>query len=80
MNDVQKKTLLAVGAIVLGMLLYPPYRVYSTGDYSSSLIKTGYTLILDLPNRATVDVTTLLVQWLGVLIAGAIALFLLKDK
>lgn len=41
---------------------------------------SGYAFLLDLPNRATVDIGTLLVQWVGVLIVGAIAFFLLKEK
>jgi hypothetical protein len=80
MNGMQNKLLIAVGGIVLSMLLYPPYRVYGVGNYSNSLRDTGYSLILDLPFRATVDTSTLLVQWVGVLIVGGIAFFLLKSK
>lgn len=80
MNNMQKKLLIAVGIIVLGMLLYPPYRVYGVGDYANSLRDTGYALIFELPFRATVDIGTLLVQWVGVLIVGGIAFFLLKSK
>lgn len=75
MNDMQRKSLIAVGAVVLAMLLYPPYRVYGGGDY---LAAAGYALIFALPFRATVDVPTLLTQWLGVLILGGIAFLLLK--
>jgi hypothetical protein len=32
MNGMQRKLLIAVGVIVLGMLLYPPYRVYGSGN------------------------------------------------
>jgi hypothetical protein len=80
MNDRQRKTLIAVGAIVLGMLLFPPYRVYGGGSHSNTVIKTGYAFIFELPARATVDVATLLVQWVGVLIVGAIAFFLQREK
>lgn len=58
MNDMQKKVLIAVGVIVLGMLLYPPYRVYGFGHTANSLMDTGYALIFELPDRATVDVGT----------------------
>ncbi len=44
------------------------------------MLQSGYAFLFELPDRATVDVTTLIVQWLGVLIVGAIAFFLLKDK
>jgi hypothetical protein len=62
------------------MLLFPPYRVYGRGDYSNTVTMTGYAFIFDLPHRATVDVATLLVQWVGVLIVGAIAFFLQREK
>lgn len=80
MNETQRKLLIAVGVIVLGMLLYPPYRVYGYGSYSSSIRDTGYAWLFDLPFQATVDVTTLVVQWLGVLIVGGIAFVILKTK
>ena len=80
MNDNQRKVLIGVGAIVLAMLIYPPYRIYGYGQSSNAVIESGYAFLFALPNRATVDVTTLLVQWVGVLIVGAIAFFLLKDK
>lgn len=77
MNDIQKKLLVAIGAVVLIMLLYPPYRVYG---YSGNISFTGYAWLFDLPFRATVDVVTLVVQWLGVSIVGGIAYFILKTK
>lgn len=80
MNDIQRKTLMGIGAVIFVMLIYPPYRIYGRGNYSSSIYDSGYAFLLDLPNRATVDIGTLLVQWVGVLIVGGIAFFLLKEK
>lgn len=80
MNEFQRKVLIGVGAVVFVMLLYPPYRIHGYGGSSNAIIQSGYALLFDLPNRATVDVITLLVQWIGVLIVGAIAFFLLKNK
>jgi hypothetical protein len=80
LNETQRKVVIGVGAIVLAMLIYPPYRIYGYGTNSNAVIQSGYAFLLELPDRATVDVTTLLVQWVGVLIVGAIAFFLLKDK
>ena len=82
MNETQRKVLIGIGVVVLAMLIYPPYRVYGLGGggWSDVVIQSGYAFLFELPNRATVDVTTLLVQWVGVLIVGAIAFFLLKDK
>lgn len=80
MSETQRKVLIGVGAIVLAMLIYPPYRIYGYGVSSNTVIESGYAFLFELPDRATVDVTTLLVQWVGVLIVGAIAFFLLKDK
>jgi hypothetical protein len=63
------------GGCVLLMLVYPPYiqMMYSRGTY-------GYAWIFELPHRATVNLGTLVIQWVGVLIAGGIAHFVLKDK
>lgn len=80
MNEPQRKVLIGVGIIVLAMLIYPPYRIYGVRGNSDLLIETGYDFIFDLPYRAIVDANTLLVQWIGVLIIGAIAFFLLKNK
>jgi hypothetical protein len=77
MNEAQRKILFAVGAIVLAMLLYPPYVARGTNNI---IFQSGYAFLFDLPLRATVDVPTLLVQWIGILAAGTIAFFLLKDK
>ena len=79
MNETQKKVLISVGVVVLAMLIYPPYRIHGFGANSNAVIQSGYAFIFALPDRATVDVTTLLVQWVGVLVVGAIAILLLKD-
>jgi len=80
MNETQRKILISVGTIILGMLLFPPYRIYGYGNSQHTVIRSGYSFLLDLPHRATVDVSTLLVQWFGVLIVGAIAYYLKKHK
>ena len=80
MNETQRKVLICIGAMVLAMLIYPPYRTYGFGGNSNAVINSGYAFLFELPDRATVDVATLLIQWVGVLIVGAIAFFLQKDK
>lgn len=77
MNETQKKVLIAVAAIVLGMLLYPPfYRKLSEGR----IFGAGYSWLFEPPINATLDVATLITQWLGVLIVGGIAFFLVNNK
>lgn len=80
LNKNQRKVLIVVGIIVLAMLIYPPYRIYGFGVNSSAILESGYAFLFDMPKRATVAVTTLLVQWIGILIVGAIAFFMLKNK
>lgn len=80
MNEIQRKVLVGVGGVVLAMLLYPPYRIHGVGGSSTSVIQSGYAFLFDLPHRATVDAITLLVQWIGVMIVGAIAFVLLKGE
>ena len=80
MNESQRKVLIGVGALVFVMLIFPPYRVYGGGKYSDWVMESGYAFLFNLPDRATMDVTTLFVQWVGVVIAGSVVFFLLKDK
>jgi|AntDeeMinimDraft_5_1070356.scaffolds.fasta_scaffold04251_6 hypothetical protein len=80
MKEKQRKIMVGIGALVFAMLIYPPYRIYGFNKISDSIIESGYAFILDLPDRATVDVATLFTQWVGVIIAGSIVFFLLKDK
>jgi len=80
MNENQRKLLIAVAAVILGMLIHPPYRVYGRGSSSGSITETGYAFLIALPDYATVDVATLIAQWLGILLAGAIGYFVLKNK
>jgi hypothetical protein len=83
MNNKQKLALMAVGALILGMLLFPPYILYS--KRSGKVFNHGYDWIFSLPSRsevgflASVDIGLLLTQWVGVLIIGGIGFFLLKD-
>jgi hypothetical protein len=73
-NDLQRKVLITVSAVVLCMLLFPPFENDHIGW------SKGYAFILEPPYQSSLDVITLIVQWLGVLIVGAIAFFIAKDK
>ena len=77
MNDKQKKVLMAVAAVILAMLIYPPYT--EPVRFDSTHVVPGYAFISDLPFMATINAPTLLIQWLGVAIIGGIAFFLVKD-
>ena len=77
MTENQRKTLICVGAVVLVMLLYPPYVIRGTNNV---IFESGYAFLFDLPRRGQVDVATLLAQWVGILAAGAIGFFLFKAK
>jgi hypothetical protein len=69
--------LLGVGAVIVAMLAFPPFRVLSS---RGAVVETGYAFIFDLPSRASVDVGQLLVQWVGVLTVGAIAFLFISSK
>ena len=66
-------------AIITGMLLYPPFHVVAS---NGTVFNMGYDWITDPPMRryvaATVNVTMLLIQWIGLLIVGGLAFFLAK--
>jgi hypothetical protein len=69
--------LASIAAAVAAMLIYPPYRVLGP---QGVVQRTGYAFIFDLPHRASIDVGQLFMQWVGVLIVGAIAYVLLNKR
>jgi len=91
-NNKQKVVLVAVIVLVVGMLLHPPFHYrYSNGRVEN----LGYAWLFDPPivgdritniftqtptYTGTVDIVLLLVQWLGVLVVGAAAFLLVKDR
>ena len=81
MNEKQKKLLIAVLAVVAGMLIFPPFHNKLPNGTVSNL---GYSLIFDPPKvgylTGAVDIGLFFTQWVGVLIVGGIAFFLFKDR
>ena len=76
MNEKQKKILIAAAAIILGMLLYPPFKNVNP-RFGGSLY--GYDWILNSNSTfITVDTGLLLTQWLGVLLIGGLTYVALK--
>jgi len=77
MNDKQKSVAILTGAVLFLMLLFPPFhRQLSSGNY----LGQGYGFILSPPNMSTIDVLSLMVQWLFVVSIGFIAFWLFKSK
>jgi len=76
MNKKQKVILLVVTFVVVAMFLYPPIESYKDGK------SMGYHLITTAMYHGenAVDVPLIFAQWMGVLIVGAIAYFMAKDK
>jgi hypothetical protein len=81
MNKKQKRILLAVIATILGMLLYPPFHLIANNGV---VINMGYGWIFDPPKRglitANVNVSVLLIQWVGILLVGGIAYLICKTS
>ena len=82
MHKKQKRVLIAITVVILGMLLYPPFHWRGGGGEVAS---AGYSWIFDPPPSmsgllATVDIGLLVTQWFAVLIAGGIIWFMLKDR
>ena len=74
MNEKQKRVLMITGVVVLAMLLFPPFHWVGQGGATAS---AGYGFLFN-PPGGTLDIGTLFAQWVGVLIVGGIAFFLLK--
>jgi len=76
MSQNQKRVLVAVIAILVAMIAYPPFHIVRD---NGAIFNMRYGWIFDPPNkRATVNVSMLLMQWIGVLVVGVIAFFLTK--
>lgn len=76
MNDDQKTICVIIAAVILAMEIYPPFHQHG---FHGSVVNQGYGWIFAPPTAtATVDIAMLLMQWMGVLIIGAIALVIAK--
>ncbi len=75
-NEKQRNVLIAVAVIIAGMLLFPPFHRVRSGN----VLGAGYYWLFDAPQRFSVDVGTLFMQWLGVLIIGGVMFFVFKDE
>ena len=77
MNEKQKMVLIVAACFVVAMLLYPPFHIIWT---EGRVVGTGYSWIFNPPEYATVDSGLLLMQWLAVLMVGAMAYLFFKDS
>ena len=78
LNSKQMKVVKACAAIIALMLIFPPFE-YGRGRYVES---AGYSLFMSAPHdgiTAQIAIVTLLVQWVGVLIIGALLVLVFKD-
>ncbi|BEI43328.1 MULTISPECIES: hypothetical protein [unclassified Polynucleobacter] len=80
MNEKQLKVIKIAAAIIGLMLIYPPYRIYGYGTNSNGIVDTGYEFIFSLPDRAVVDILTLLIQWIGVAIVAFAIIQINRNK
>ncbi|MDP2984080.1 MAG: DUF2569 family protein [Candidatus Latescibacter sp.] len=77
-NQNQKLIIVSMIVLIIVMLMYPPFHLVNNNGIS---INKGYGWIIDPPGgRATVNVSMLLIQWVGVLLVGGLALFLSKNS
>lgn len=77
MNSNQQKALIGIAAVIISMILYPPWHCFVK---SGVVISTGYSFITAPPYRSSVNIGLLLTQFLAASIVGAILYFVLKDK
>jgi len=77
MDKIQKRILLAVAVVIVAMLVYPPLQSVRNG----TVYNMGYGWIFDLFKRGimTINVSMLLIQWVGVFVVGGLAFFLTKN-
>ena len=78
MNPNQKNLLIVCAAIIALMLLFPPFHYVNARGVATHA--AGHHWLFNAPLRANVAAGTLILQWLGVLLIGGIAFFVLKEK
>ncbi|MEO1897741.1 MAG: hypothetical protein ABGX36_08020 [Cycloclasticus sp.] len=79
MNQEQKRLSRVISVIIGLIVAFPPY-VVTRGIHVNSIDESGYDFIFALPSRATVNVSTLFAEMVGVLIIGAILFFVAKEN
>lgn len=80
MNRHQRRILFAAAAIIVAMLIYPPFREHGRGGVIENC---GYGFLLSQPqycSHATVDTSLLLVQFIAVVLVAGILCLALRDK
>lgn len=78
MNQRQRKVLYWAVAVIVVMLLFPPFVEH----YRGGIVRNcGYEFLFTPPNSScTVDTGMLFVQWVATAIVGALLWFALRDK
>ncbi|MBU6392239.1 MAG: hypothetical protein KGQ83_08375, partial [Planctomycetes bacterium] len=86
MNKKQKYVLIIVSVVIFLMFLYPPFYATDTRE----TVSMGYHIIYPPPalnlkglvpySVSMINISTLLTQWLGVLIIGGITWLLVRDR
>lgn len=77
MNDSQRTVLAVFAVAVVAMTLYPPFEVRGMNGYVAT---AGYAFLFSPPIRATLDVSTLVLQWIAALIAATVAFVLARRR
>jgi hypothetical protein len=84
MNEHQRWILFAAAAVVVAMLLFPPFR---SQGINGLVMSAGYGFLFDPPRHpwsnnyyASIDLGTLLVQWVAVFLVAGILWFAFRDK
>lgn len=75
MNNRQKKLLIAISSVIGLMMTFPPY----VREYKGNVVSSGFSFIVDLPSKSTVNVSMLFAEMIGTLIIGAILFFVFKE-
>lgn len=79
MNKAPRTVLLVTAAVVLLMLLFPPFHF----RFGKATFNAGYEYLFDPPTRssatATVDVAMLMAEWIGAVLIGGLLWWYFKD-
>jgi 4-hydroxybenzoate polyprenyltransferase len=78
MNKKQRWVLFLCAAVIVLMLLFPPFHFHSPGGPDLNM---GYAFLFDTPDgQPTVNASTLLLQWAATVLVCGILWFAFRDK
>jgi hypothetical protein len=82
MNEQQKKVIVILAVVIVLMLFFPPFHFITYNGIERNM---GFSFLLSPPKdgysvTGSINISQLLIQWIGVSIVGGLFYFLMKGE